>query len=573
MPSIFITAANANGFAIGSTQSVTDAVALTLIGQGLAINPDTMRPLQATPQEIQKQLAIANANITTPSAAVQRVQAIRPKLASIGNSINDRNRLGETSNGYYSAWGFLTWIHAASGAAFDRCRSKGIVWNANENMDQLGCYGAPGCTIGSSGPQSILARIGEVLNNLIDVPDIIYLSALFENDLAVAQSRPSAEIIYNGQKAIQLCRSTFPNAILIIATPGPSTNYNTGAVHANVAAVSAWVQGLPLTDSHILCELNTSLILAGTADQPNPSYMSDGVVHQNERGALVRAKSFVAQLGYLFANPLQVSQTSAGTYGNNPDFALTGNPGSGTAPVFTGYDAYFDTNFAATVVQNPSGQGITFTLNSVGAVSSGNGVSMASDAQVVTIVPNQAYAAVVKMKVVNPANLFMLNVLCLPSVGGPFGMWVQGTFAAAHPEGLSDIFKAGDTYTLVSPPVLPGAGATTIFSSAKVQCTSSTPATVGANSPSVQLAVQTVVAAFSAQPAAPTIGASPWTYTNKSNGQQQAFVSGGTVSLIQFTRDAGTTYFAASATVLLSPGDQLRLTYSVAPTFNVVQMS
>ncbi len=62
-----------------------------------------------------------------------------------------------------------------------------------------------------------------------------------------------------------------------------------------------------------------------------------------------------------------------------------------------------------------------------------------------------------------------------------------------------------------------------------------------------------------------TVTASPMTYTAVIRGQ--AHVSGGTVSVIEFSRN-GTDWYDTGATsgfVTMDKGDQLRVTYAVAP--------
>ena len=77
-----------------------------------------------------------------------------------------------------------------------------------------------------------------------------------------------------------------------------------------------------------------------------------------------------------------------------------------------------------------------------------------------------------------------------------------------------------------------------------------------------------------AAPANQAPGASPYVYTNTSGLRQQIMVSGGTVTLIEVSRD-GTTYFPAgilAGSVTLNPNDRLRLTYLVAPTMTVINL-
>jgi len=66
--------------------------------------------------------------------------------------------------------------------------------------------------------------------------------------------------------------------------------------------------------------------------------------------------------------------------------------------------------------------------------------------------------------------------------------------------------------------------------------------------------------------------ASPMTYTAVIRGQ--AHIGGGTVSVIEFSRD-GTNWYDTGVTtglVQMDKGDRLRVTYSVAPTFTYFPM-
>ena len=72
----------------------------------------------------------------------------------------------------------------------------------------------------------------------------------------------------------------------------------------------------------------------------------------------------------------------------------------------------------------------------------------------------------------------------------------------------------------------------------------------------------------------PTVGASPYTYTNVTPGLQDLRIVGGTYSAVQFVRGGVTTNYAATSTgVLLAPGDSAIITYSVAPVLRVTQLT
>ncbi|MBT2180489.1 hypothetical protein KKP06_21985 [Ralstonia pickettii] len=61
----------------------------------------------------------------------------------------------------------------------------------------------------------------------------------------------------------------------------------------------------------------------------------------------------------------------------------------------------------------------------------------------------------------------------------------------------------------------------------------------------------------------PTVGASPWTYTNSTATYQTAYVNGGTVSVVAV---AGSNVFTqTNCTVRIPPGQTMTITYSAAP--------
>ena len=74
-------------------------------------------------------------------------------------------------------------------------------------------------------------------------------------------------------------------------------------------------------------------------------------------------------------------------------------------------------------------------------------------------------------------------------------------------------------------------------------------------------------------PSAITPTGSPFTYQNTASFDASVIVSGGTMSLIEFSRDGATWYDVGVITggmFHLSPSDRIRVTYSVAPTMTLV---
>lgn len=73
-------------------------------------------------------------------------------------------------------------------------------------------------------------------------------------------------------------------------------------------------------------------------------------------------------------------------------------------------------------------------------------------------------------------------------------------------------------------------------------------------------------------PSAVAPGASPYVYQYQLGGQASLIVSGGTVSLVEFSRDGSTWYTVGTGpgSYQLTAGDRLRITYAAAPTINLV---
>lgn len=70
-----------------------------------------------------------------------------------------------------------------------------------------------------------------------------------------------------------------------------------------------------------------------------------------------------------------------------------------------------------------------------------------------------------------------------------------------------------------------------------------------------------------------TVGASPYIYINSGNNLQILLVSGGTVTSIEISADAGTTYDVVGllgGSYVLRPADRARITYAVVPTCRIL---
>lgn len=72
----------------------------------------------------------------------------------------------------------------------------------------------------------------------------------------------------------------------------------------------------------------------------------------------------------------------------------------------------------------------------------------------------------------------------------------------------------------------------------------------------------------------PTVTASPYTYTNASNGTQQAVLVGGTMTATGVVRGGTTaTTSLVETCVVLNPGDGYVVTYTLAPTLSIFQIT
>lgn len=103
---------------------------------------------------------------------------------------------------------------------------------------------------------------------------------------------------------------------------------------------------------------------------------------------------------------------------------------------------------------------------------------------------------------------------------------------------------------------------TTVFSAANA-----TPATQNVV-PIIQADARYINTSRTTLPSAITVTASPFSFQNTNAWPLDIIVSGGTVTNIEFTRDAVTYYSTGLlvGVVELSASDRIRVTYSVAPT-------
>lgn len=77
---------------------------------------------------------------------------------------------------------------------------------------------------------------------------------------------------------------------------------------------------------------------------------------------------------------------------------------------------------------------------------------------------------------------------------------------------------------------------------------------------------------YSAQPSPIVVGASPFTYINNTGYTADVIVSGGGVSLLEFSRN-GVTFFSTGSfygMFTLSPYDRLRVTYLTPPKMTLI---
>ena len=465
-----------------------------------------------------------NVTVIKDNSVIKRIMSIRPKLMSVGNSINVYNRLGQQGGGNtWGADGHLIWFHARTHAAFDRARSHLYNWTGGGGMDAFGCYGFGGAVLNAEYPQnkSILAELPQAFANMIDTPDIVYLGNLLENDLGQGYT----PAIMEGAlvQTINLIQSQWPQALIIIATPSPSQSYNTPVLHQNVAAITAYIQALPATYDNLLVEDNSATRLAGSVDQPDPGYVVD-VIHPNERGAFVRGAALYAQYGWLFPNALQIpataynSQTPAQSYEYNPVFTATGGvaqypwsvAGLSIDYQYNSYEWYLAPNFTANVSQISPAGGLNITLGASGPVSSQNGVVFDTDfgsgyfSGLPQLNPGNHYFGAMQVRVVNPANLFGFGFQT-NFIGGAQNILTaarfEGAFLGKHPEGLSDLFKPGDSFTFVTPTATPGSGYSTAVNYGFVWGTGSMVAGDATTYPSVQILAQNLINAETTTPA------------------------------------------------------------------------
>lgn len=529
------------------------------------------------------------------SGAKARIPSIRPKIACFGNSLASLN---QEAAGAWQATSPLFWIHAFSNDAFDRCRSAPFNWGTQgngsntETIDRFGTYGWGGALNTYSATHSMLIHMPQALQKLIDKPDVIYLCNMFEND--ISQSTPTATVIADGLKTVQLMMASYPNALIIIACPSPSASYTTAGQHTTFAAVTAWIKSLPAIYPNVVVETNTATtIQSGNFDQPITDYVYDGI-HFNERGAFVRARAFWNELGYLFPNKQGVSTARynssvlAKQFQLNPDFSLIGAPGGDNGQFtgvvldaqYTSYDWYLGAGYGVTGAKT-SETGLKVTLTAIGATGSQDGAFITSDSGTLPAVkPFNSYKAAVRFRVINKTNLFGFYVQVTNSGGvgeSHIGPQYQGIFKNTWPQGLSDLLQNGDEFTLTTPPLPPGSTNTSAYTQFALYGVAGIPVgAITANNPSVQiLGINLIEVDNGSDPKTVTL-ATTVPYTNISEGVQQLVITGNATWTSQTITRGSTavTLPSANGIITLAPGDIYTPTYSAGtPVFTIMQVT
>ena len=452
----------------------------------------------------------------------------RPKIASIGNSINKLNVIDYTT-GRMPAKSYISWIYAFSGGGFDRvnsiphwpvaapaysgatayyygdmvssgginyfCIYKPVVgsesiagiavtdttkWapssilTTNESMDILGNYGWSGGTAAN-----ILSSLPIVLGSYIGTPDIIYLTAIAENDfgnLAVSTS------IDNTKKIIQQIKAAFPKCLIILASPSQSWGYSQSAqALSDYNTYRTWVLGYSATD--IFIEKNDANALGDpTLGLPNYNNTGDNWgnpnavnIHPNERGACIRAKSFVSQLSFLLGNsldiptanptssPSNIAGAKGGVFNPNPDLTLTTGAAQNTVGSITIGSIYWTKNtgnLAYDLQVNPTG--VELDMSSTGVTPgdsthiynnyfyASNDAAEQTDANNVsaTNVTDGFFTAHYKVKILDATNIATITMQISFGTIASHIVIVPFQFDNAFYAGLDGALAAGDELTI-----------------------------------------------------------------------------------------------------------------------------
>jgi hypothetical protein len=149
-----------------------------------------------------------------------------------------------------------------------------------------------------------------------------------------------------------------------------------------------------------------------------------------------------------------------------------------------------------------------------------------------------------------------------------------GTVAGANIKGTIDRFKVLSA-AATRPKGVSFAGTSTLTIPNEIRVQDADLSAMPSGSVEVDLTGQTKVRlegtkwrVFPLPPVGVTVGASPWIYQATQGYREHVIVSGGTVSLIEFSRD-GATWLGLGETAgmfVVDPGDQLRITHTAAPT-------
>ena len=233
---------------------------------------------------------------------------------------------------------------------------------ASTRCDAFGVYAYSGATLATIN-SDLDAQLWTPLITAGVIPDIIVCPDLLANDIGT-EGASTATCILRINQFITDVQNRFPGVILLIATPHPSTSYNTEAKVTTYQQMVSYLQSIDNGVDIFVTTVNAyeNPLLPGI---PLSGY-TDGV-HPNSKGALLLARSFAATLRRVVAAPKQ------SYYSVSANMSLAGStaansPATGTMPTgcsTTGLNGA--TGSYVSLAENPWWT-ITFTLTPAGSM-------------------------------------------------------------------------------------------------------------------------------------------------------------------------------------------------------------
>lgn len=443
--------------------------------------------------------------------------------------------------------------------------------------DNFGNFGWSGKRCDEMTAELLLSWIPQ-LQTANYVPDIIMLTGILVNDLwAGGVVATPTQLKTRFDELLRVLNTSFPSVRIVCGTPhlrndaapNASANYIASFDYArdytldldndsNFAAVDLSSLSYALT-KYYPKDGYTWGITQGSLSSPNP----DLGVHPNVTACSINGRAYSIGMSRIApTNSLRIPTLKSTNLTLSGSGALTGTGNSGTAPANAVQATTLVGATCVGVAGNPGPWTVTLTAdvqNPTGVAQLENGIfTLRLNTSANLPLPAAQVQMWGKVEIISGAeNIAMLNGVM--TVSGTLSLsGVHSTFSDQYAFPAS--YQNGDIIYLMTPEGLAAGGTpTTMYHDVVVRL-------YIPNSP-VVLKIHESGWRETDTRIPITVGASPFTYINNSKRPQQCFISGGTVTSIQFSRDGGTTLDTVTAgPIVLQVNDRFVINHTGAPT-------